>query len=42
MKKRLVFCENKIREIMIIVDIFRKIERMVEVSVLMILLVFVK
>ena len=42
MKKRLVFCENKTREIMTTVDTSRKIERMVEASASMILLASVK
>ena len=42
MKKRLVFCENKTREIMTTVDTSRKIERMVEASASIILLASVK
>ena len=42
MKKRLVFCENKTREITTTVDTSRKIERMVEASASMILLASVK
>ena len=42
MKKRLVFCENKTREIITTVDTSRKIERIVEASASMILLASVK